>query len=164
DAEQLRRTEEAAGLLVTGARGHDATHYPLVLVALPGRDRLALALDHRPDLLDADRVATIGAHLLSVLEQLVDHPDTTAGTVLPGLAEPSRLDGPAHDITPLGLAGRFLRQAAETPDATALIAGDEEWSYAGLAARVTAVAGRLRDLGARPERLIAVALPRSADL
>ncbi|MFJ9182358.1 amino acid adenylation domain-containing protein [Streptomyces anulatus] len=164
DAEQLRRTEEAAGLLVTGARGHDATHYPLVLVALPGRDRLALALDHRPELLDPDRVATIGAHLLSVLEQLVDHPDSTAGTVLPGLAEPSRLDGPARDITPLGLAGRFLRRAAETPDATALIAGDEEWSYAGLAARVTAVAGRLRDLGARPERLIAVALPRSADL
>ncbi|NEE28584.1 hypothetical protein G3M53_24395, partial [Streptomyces sp. SID7982] len=73
DAEQLRRTEEAAGLLVTGARGHDATHYPLVLVALPGRDRLALALDHRPELLTADQVATIGAQLLSVLDQLVGH-------------------------------------------------------------------------------------------
>ncbi|EGE39932.1 non-ribosomal peptide synthetase [Streptomyces sp. SID4928] len=164
DAEQLRRTEEAAGLLVTGARGHDATHYPLVLVALPGRDRLALALDHRPELLTADRVATIGAQLVSVLEQLVDHPESTAATVLPALAEPARLDGPARAVTPLGLAGRFLRRAAETPAATALIAGDEEWSYADLAARVTAVAGRLRELGARPERLIAVALPRSADL
>ncbi|OSC63271.1 hypothetical protein B5180_33375, partial [Streptomyces sp. BF-3] len=164
DAEQLRRTEEAAGLLVTGARGHDATHYPLVLVALPGRDRLALALDHRPELLTADQVATIGAQLLSVLDQLVDRPDSSAAAVLPGLADPSRLDGPDRTIAPLGLAGRFLRQAAETPDAPALIAGDEEWSYADLAARVTAVAGRLRDLGAGPERLIAVALPRSADL
>ncbi|MFD4825019.1 amino acid adenylation domain-containing protein [Streptomyces rubiginosohelvolus] len=164
DAEQLRRTEEAAGLLVTGARGHDATHYPLVLVALPGRDRLALALDHRPELLTADQVATIGAQLLSVLDQLVDRPETSVAAVLPGLADPSRLDGPVRDITPLGLAGRFLRQAAETPDAPALIAGDAEWSYADLAARVTAVAGRLRDLGAGPERLIAVALPRSADL
>ncbi|MEV8449397.1 amino acid adenylation domain-containing protein [Streptomyces parvus] len=164
DAEQLRRTEEAAGLLVTGARGHDATHYPLVLVALPGRDRLALALDRRPELLTADQVATIGAQLLSVLDQLVDRPDSSAAAVLPGLADPSRLDGPDRTIAPLGLAGRFLRQAAETPDAPALIAGDEEWSYAALAARVTAVAGRLRDLGAGPERLIAVALPRSADL
>ncbi|MEV7463438.1 amino acid adenylation domain-containing protein [Streptomyces rubiginosohelvolus] len=164
DAEQLRRTEEAAGLLVTGARGHDATHYPLVLVALPGRDRLALALDHRPELLTADQVATIGAQLLAVLDQLVDRPETGVASVLPGLADPSRLDGPVRDITPLGLAGRFLRQAAETPGAPALIAGDAEWSYADLAARVTAVAGRLRDLGAGPERLIAVALPRSADL
>ncbi len=164
DAEQLRRTEEAAGLLVTGARGHDATHYPLVLVALPGRDRLALALDHRPELLTAHQVATIGAQLLSVLDQLVHRPDSSAAAVLPGLADPSRLDGPARTIAPLGLAGRFLRQAAKTPDALALIAGDEEWSYAALAARVTAVAGRLRDLGAGPERLIAVALPRSAEL
>ncbi|MFE2978607.1 amino acid adenylation domain-containing protein [Streptomyces sp. NPDC059258] len=164
DAEQLRRTEEAAGLLVTGARGHDATHYPLVLVALPGRDRLALALDHRPELLTADQVATIGAQLLSVLEQLVDRPENSVAAVLPGLADPSRLDGPARDITPLGLAGRFLRRATEIPGAPALIAGDVEWSYADLAARVTAVAGRLRDLGAGPERLIAVALPRSADL
>ncbi|MFF0505034.1 amino acid adenylation domain-containing protein [Streptomyces fimicarius] len=164
DAEELRRTEERAGLLVTGARGHDATHYPLVLVALPGRDRLALALDHRPELLTADQVATIGDQLLAVLEQLVDHPDTTAAAVLPGLAEPARLDGPTRAVTPLGLAGRFLRRAAETPEATALLAGDEQWSYADLAARVTAVAGRLRDLGAGPERLIAVALPRSADL
>ncbi|MEU6500074.1 amino acid adenylation domain-containing protein [Streptomyces californicus] len=164
DAEQLRRTEEAAGLLVTGARGHDATHYPLVLVALPGRDRLALALDHRPELLTTERAAAIGGRLTAVLEQVVDHPDDTAAAVLPGLADPGRLDGPVHPVTPLGLAGRFLRRAAETPDATALVAGDEEWSYAALAARVTALAGRLRDLGAGPERLIAVALPRGADL
>ncbi|NEE35703.1 amino acid adenylation domain-containing protein, partial [Streptomyces sp. SID7982] len=100
----------------------------------------------------------------SVLDQLVGHPDSSVAAVLPGLADPSPLDGPVRDITPLGLAGRFLRQAAETPDAPALIAGDAEWSYADLAARVTAVAGRLRALGAGPERLIAVALPRSADL
>ncbi|MEW2067866.1 amino acid adenylation domain-containing protein [Streptomyces sp. NPDC007346] len=164
DAEQLRRTEERAGLLVTGARGHDATHYPLVLVALPGRDRLALALDHRPELLGADRVTDIGAQLLSVLEQLVDRPDSTTATVRTGAVDQTRLDGPVRPVTPLGLAGRFLRQAAATPDATALIAGDEEWSYAALADRVTAVAARLRDLGARPEKLIAVALPRGADL
>ncbi|WP_145501362.1 non-ribosomal peptide synthetase [Streptomyces sp. CFMR 7] len=164
DAEQLRRTEERAGLLVTGARGHDATHYPLVLVALPGRDRLALALDHRPDLLTSDQVADIGAQLVEVLERLVDRPDSTTASVATGATDPSRLDGPVRPITPLGLAGRFLRQAAATPYATALIAGDEEWSYAALADRVTAIAARLRGLGARPEQLIAVALPRSADL
>ncbi|MFJ9528252.1 amino acid adenylation domain-containing protein [Streptomyces cyaneofuscatus] len=164
DAEQLRRTEERAGLLVTGARGHDATHYPLVLVALPGRDRLALALDHRPELLTAERVTEIGAQLVAVLEQLVDRPDSTTATLETGAVDRTRLDGPARPVTPLGLAGRFLRQAAATPDATALIAGDEEWSYATLAERVTVIAARLRDLGARPEQLIAVALPRSADL
>ncbi|WP_411083388.1 amino acid adenylation domain-containing protein [Streptomyces sp. cmx-18-6] len=164
DAEQLRRTEERAGLLVTGARGHDATHYPLVLVALPGRDQLALALDHRPDLLTTEQAATIGAQLRQVLEQLVDRPERPTGSIGPAATDTARLDGPVHDVTPLGPAGRFLHRAAATPDATALIAGDEEWSYAALAARVTTLAGRLRDLGARPEQLVAVALPRSADL
>ncbi|MFF8959710.1 amino acid adenylation domain-containing protein [Streptomyces sp. NPDC014894] len=164
DAAELRRAEERAGLRVTAAQGHDATHYPLVLVALPGRERLALALDHRPDILSAERARAVGALLTGTLELLADRPRDPARAVVPGGAAPARLDGPAGPVTPLGLAGRFLRQAAATPEGLALIAGDEEWSYARLAARAGVLAARLTALGAGPETLIAVALPRSADL
>ncbi|MFI1018396.1 amino acid adenylation domain-containing protein [Streptomyces sp. NPDC020965] len=164
DAGELRRAEERAGLRVTAAEGHDATHYPLVLVALPGRERLALALDHRPDILPAERTRAIGELLVGTLERLTDHPGRTTRALVPGGTAHALPAGEAAPITPLGLAGRFRRQAAATPDAPALITGDEEWSYARLSARVTSIATRLAAGGARPETLIAVALPRSADL
>ena len=37
---------EASGLRLTGIAGHDATHYPLSLLAAPG-ERLRLRLDYR---------------------------------------------------------------------------------------------------------------------
>ncbi|WP_428986060.1 amino acid adenylation domain-containing protein [Streptomyces pyxinae] len=198
DTEELRRTEERAGLRVTAARGFEATHYPLVLVALPGRDRLALALDHRPDLLDRDRARAIGDGLRDLLERICAEPERTTGTLGMLGDDQSRLDGPAADITTLGLAGRFLARAALTPDAPALIVsreapgsgapeergepgdrgkpegpgapgapgapGEDVWSYARLAERVTALAARLTAYGAGPGHLVAVQLPRSADL
>ncbi len=163
DSEQLRATERRAGLVVTGAQGHDATHYPLVLVALPGTDRLGLAIDHRPELLPRERAQAIGAHLVDVLDHVVARPDTPVAALRPA-ADQRGLRGPTEPITPAGLADRFARQAAATPDATALIVGDQELTYRQLDRRADLIAARLLARGARPERLVAVSLPRSADL
>ena len=49
---------EAAGLRLAGVSGHDATHYPLTLLARPPSHAgggLALRLDYRPDLFDRAR-------------------------------------------------------------------------------------------------------------
>ncbi|GIG09051.1 hypothetical protein Cco03nite_57510 [Catellatospora coxensis] len=61
-----------------------------------------------------------------------------------------------------GLAWLVAAQAARTPDATAVIAADEQLSYASLTARAAALAVRLAARGAGPEHVVAVALPRSA--
>ncbi|MFJ6167555.1 amino acid adenylation domain-containing protein [Micromonospora orduensis] len=53
------------------------------------------------------------------------------------------------------------RQAARTPDATAVIFGARSLSYAELDHRANQLARHLVALGAGPERLVAVALPRS---
>ncbi len=62
------------------------------------------------------------------------------------------------------LAALFARQAAATPDAPAVVAGAETWSYAELAARAGAVAARLRRAGASPEERIGVYLDRRPEL
>ncbi|HET6707371.1 amino acid adenylation domain-containing protein [Amycolatopsis sp.] len=56
---------------------------------------------------------------------------------------------------------RFLRQAAETPDALALDAPDEQLTYAELAHRSGVVAAALRELGAGPETLVGLLSDRS---
>jgi amino acid adenylation domain-containing protein len=64
---------------------------------------------------------------------------------------------PAPNISVL-----FDARVAETPDALALIAHDGTFSYAQLAARVSALAGTLAAAGAGPGTIVAVWLDRSA--
>ncbi|WP_405861086.1 amino acid adenylation domain-containing protein [Streptomyces sp. NBC_00090] len=58
----------------------------------------------------------------------------------------------------------FRRRAVAAPDDTAVICGESRLTYAGLEARADRLARRLRRQGAGPERLVAVAVSRSADL
>lgn len=67
----------------------------------------------------------------------------------------------AHDQG--SVADWFAVQAAATPSATAVTDGTRGLSYAELAARADGLAGRLLELGAGPETVVAVALPRSTD-
>ncbi|MFD4043679.1 amino acid adenylation domain-containing protein, partial [Streptomyces sp. NPDC058605] len=74
-----------------------------------------------------------------------------------------------HNATQAALGGELLpdliaRQAAATPEATALISADESLTYAELASRVNQLSRLLVQHGAGPERTVAVALPRSIDL
>ncbi|NUR92557.1 MAG: amino acid adenylation domain-containing protein, partial [Nonomuraea sp.] len=58
----------------------------------------------------------------------------------------------------------FLDQVRLTPGETALTCGDESLTFERLGVRVERLARRLAASGAGPERVVAVVLPRSADL
>ncbi|MDP9795024.1 amino acid adenylation domain-containing protein/non-ribosomal peptide synthase protein (TIGR01720 family) [Catenuloplanes nepalensis] len=62
------------------------------------------------------------------------------------------------------LTDAFAAQAATTPDAIALHDRGRTWTFAALHAEVERLAAALRTAGAGPESLIALALPRSADV
>jgi non-ribosomal peptide synthetase component F len=55
-------------------------------------------------------------------------------------------------------------QAARTPEALAVTFAGTQVSYAGLNARANRLARHLVSLGAGPERLVAVAMPRSPEM
>ncbi len=66
-----------------------------------------------------------------------------------------------HEIT---IAALFTQQAARTPDAVALIAGDRELTYRELEAQSNRLARHLQKLGVEPDTLVGVALGRSETL
>ncbi|MEV4432051.1 amino acid adenylation domain-containing protein [Streptomyces sp. NPDC049555] len=73
--------------------------------------------------------------------------------------------GPVLDLERAPLGELFAAQVARTPDAEALTSHDgTSLTYRELDARANRLAHRLADLGAGPERFVALALPKSADL
>ncbi|MET9611042.1 amino acid adenylation domain-containing protein [Streptomyces sp. NPDC006512] len=167
DADGLRSA--AGGLGIVGGDNHESTHYPLSLTVSLGRS-LGLDLAHRPDLLGQDRVDDLAATLVRLLGEAAGQAGVPVGRLrLLNAADEQRVltdwAGRAEaepDQEPL--TARIARRAAATPGATAVICGADRLTYAELDERSSRLARLLADHGAGPERYVAVALPRSAEL
>ncbi len=160
DDEALAAGQDAAGLWVASVTGRDATHYPATLTVVPDAGTVTFSLDYRPGEFSEQWAAGV-LHRLTELARLLLADPAARPAALPA--------GPAEILTGETVAAEqsvvdiFRRQVAATPAATALVAGDRSLTFAGLADRVDALAARLVDAGAGPERVVAVAVPRSAD-
>ncbi|MGW6056051.1 amino acid adenylation domain-containing protein [Streptomyces sp. NPDC055189] len=157
-----------SGLAVRVAASHGATHYPLSLVAVPGR-ALRLNLGYRPELFDRDTATTIAARTARLLTAFAADPDTPVARLpLASPAERERVLRAFNAATPPtsdgNLPGRIAAQAARTPDAPALISDDRTLTYAELDAAATRLAHRLHHTGLRPEEPVAVLQERGCDL
>ncbi|WP_282798380.1 amino acid adenylation domain-containing protein, partial [Streptomyces sp. CC224B] len=111
----------------------------------------------------------IALRLGRVLAQLAEDPTTPYGGI--DLLEPAERRRFLHEIndtateTPeVSIAGLFARQVAAVPDKTAVTCGEVAYTYAELDARSGRLARELLSRGVGAESVVALALPRSADL
>ncbi|MDX3187122.1 amino acid adenylation domain-containing protein [Streptomyces sp. MN03-5084-2B] len=158
---------EIAGLRASAAEARDATHYALSLTVVPNQ-RLSLRLEYRDDVLDAATARRTAERVLDLLRTVVTEPDRPLGRV--SLLTAAERDGvlaagrgPRHEPG-LPVADLAEAQAARTPDAVAVEHDGVRLTYRELNARANRLAHRLRAAGAGPEQVVAVVLPRSADL
>ncbi|MFD3618490.1 amino acid adenylation domain-containing protein [Streptomyces sp. NPDC058676] len=156
-----QETDPGEGMRVAGTGGRDATHYPVTLVALPGpRPRFRLA--HRPDLFHADWADATLDRLVRILQAMAANPELPLGRI--GLGSRPERHREAALPTTGTLTGLWAAQVAATPDAEAVKCQGETLSYRELDERADRLARRLLALGAGPERVVGIALPRTADL
>ncbi|MFS8202197.1 amino acid adenylation domain-containing protein [Streptomyces sp. CWNU-52B] len=132
-------------------------------------DQLVLLLDYAADLCDEPTADRLAGRLVRLLEQVTGTPDLPVRDVqVLAPEERARVltdwNDTAHDAAVTTLPELFRAQAARTPDALALVFGEQRLTYAELDTRVEHTARVLAGLGVGPERTVAVALPRSADL
>ncbi|WP_327035197.1 non-ribosomal peptide synthetase [Micromonospora ureilytica] len=157
------------GLPVTGTDGHDATHYPLTLIAEPG-PTLHLAVEYRPDLFDSAYASRLATALVTVVDELVTGLDAPVGRV--GLLDRAGRaailaagTGEIRELPEATLPELVAAQVAATPDVVALVDPDGvEMTYRELDARTERLARVLASVGAGPETVVALALPRSVEL
>ncbi|GAA2515988.1 hypothetical protein GCM10010423_04260 [Streptomyces levis] len=130
---------------------------------------LSGSLDYASDLFDHDTAEDLAARFVRVLEAVVTEPNGSIGEleILDG-AERERVlvewNDTARAVPGATLPELFEAQVTRTPDAVAVVTEDVTLTYAQLNARANRLAHALMAQGAGPERVVAVALPRSAEL
>ncbi|WP_169332727.1 non-ribosomal peptide synthetase, partial [Nocardia araoensis] len=131
---------------------------------------LLIELHGNPNLYGQDELESHADRFLDFLQRMMDSPlDTRIGDIqLVGPAEELRIveelagrDGESPSAT---LVDLLARQAAATPSAVAVTSESTTLTYRELDERSNRLARRLIALGAGPEALVAIAMPRDADL
>ncbi|NNH75064.1 amino acid adenylation domain-containing protein [Nocardia uniformis] len=131
---------------------------------------LEVEITYATDLFDAATIELLGDRFERMLEFVATEPTALVGDIaLLGDEERDRVlyewSTTAPGVTEAAtLADRFAAAASIDPAAVAVRAGDIALTYADLDARSNRLARRLIAAGVGPESLVAVALPRSAEL
>ncbi len=155
------------GVRVVSADGRLVAEYPFGLMVYPGK-RLRLLAQYRADSFDLPAVKSIVDRFRRLLTALVTEPDAPLAR-LDLLAADERaliLGQWAGDPAPIAVSvvpEVFEARAAAAPDAVAAVFEGTSLSYAGLNTRANRLARLLIGRGIGPERVVALAMPRSLE-
>ncbi|MDT5025008.1 MAG: hypothetical protein QOE61_1434, partial [Micromonosporaceae bacterium] len=158
---------------VRDVQASDTTNFPLSLRAYLD-DRLGLDLAYDPRLFDEATVRRLSGHLEMLLSGVAEDADRCVAE-LPLLTgdEVRRVlvewNDTGREVPAATVVELFEAQVARTPDATAVVRGDESLSgeslsFAELDARANRLAHRLIRLGVGPEKPVGVLAQRSVEL
>jgi amino acid adenylation domain-containing protein len=125
-------------------------------------------IEYATDLFDQTTVEGLAARFTRVLRQLTARPETRVGVA--DVLEPAereqlaRFNNTALQVLPLTVPELVRQQVIATPDAVAVLSGNRSLTYRELDARADRLARSLVRGGIGPESVVAVALPRTAEL
>ncbi|MEU7583033.1 amino acid adenylation domain-containing protein [Streptomyces sp. NPDC041068] len=168
DRAGLSQATSTAEIQVTGIRPYAGSHYPLTLTA-SAEPHLRLSLQYQQGIIDRAAAEDIATRCTRILRQLTEDPDQHIAAIeLLTPQERAELTVAVNDTAELvpdeTVTELFERWVAETPDAVAVAAGEETYTYAELDVRANRLAHHLVERGVGLESRVAVTLPRSADL
>ena len=159
------------GLQTTPAEIQTTTaKFDLTLDVVEKDDALLCSLEYNTDLFDRDRIARMLGHFEMILAAVVSDPAQRI-SALSLLTETERRqllndwnntssdyprDKCVHQL--------FEEQVRLTPDASAVIFGDQKLTYAELNCRANQLANNLRRRGIGPESLVGICMDRSLEL
>jgi nonribosomal peptide synthetase DhbF len=130
---------------------------------------LDFSLQYRSDLFAEQTIGMLADRLILLLDGASADPDAPMGSI-EILTDQERHDlldnwaGTSASVCRRTFSDMFAAQAARTPDGIALESGSTTLTYAGLNNMANRLARVLVGRGAGPEDIVAVAIPRSAEM
>lgn len=167
EVEGLRMRREP---LVAAAAQFDLTlTFRQRFAADDGPAGIHVVVEYAAELFDAATVQALVGRWLRLLDQVATDPARRVGELdLLSAAEFDQVvagwNDTARPVPPALLPELVQQQAARIPDSTAVVFEGTRLSYADLNVAANRLARYLLPLGAGPERLVAVAMPRSAEM
>jgi amino acid adenylation domain-containing protein/non-ribosomal peptide synthase protein (TIGR01720 family) len=155
----------AHGLSVSELNSVETTNYPLSVV-VSSRGRCSVEFGYDATAFDTATIEDLAASFLGVLKELAADDGARVGEIdiLTGAQRVQLLmewNATYWDVPLTPLAELVEAAVARTPDAPAVLGADGTLSFAELDARANQLARLLIARGAGPERIVALALPRS---
>jgi len=127
-------------------------------------------VEYSTDLFEASTIDRLIGHFQTLLEGILAHPDARLSE-LPLLTEPERRqllaawnDTAAEFPRDKCIHELFEAQAAATPQAVAVVYEDSRLTYAELNVQSNQLAHHLRELGVKPDALVAICAERSLNM
>ncbi|MGH3933513.1 MAG: amino acid adenylation domain-containing protein, partial [Pseudonocardiaceae bacterium] len=160
--------EGEPGLRIREVHARDSTSFPLCLRAYLA-EHLGFDLGYDPRLFDALTVTAMAERLRMLLVGMAGEPEQPLSQ-LPWMSSAQQhqvlveWNDTARDVPEGTVVELFQAQVTRRPEAIAVSCGDVRLSYAELDERVTRLARVLIGLGVRPERFVALLVPRSVDM
>jgi amino acid adenylation domain-containing protein len=126
-------------------------------------------IEYASDLFDRPTIETFLTRWIRLLEAVAADPDTPVSAIdlLTADERHQLLVDYNNTTTPIPVAclpGLFEAQVSATPEAVAVVCGDTTLTYHQLNTRANHLARALITLGVGPEQIVALALPRSANM
>lgn len=145
--------------------------FDLTLMVAPADDKLAASLTYSTDLYEAESIGRMLEHFKTLLAGIVADPERPIAD-LPLLSDEElhQLLVQFNDTTRRSpaLAQRvhdlFTARAEETPDALAVVFGQQQLTYSELDGRANQLAHYLRRSGVGPETIVAISVERSVEM
>ncbi|HET6314002.1 MAG TPA: amino acid adenylation domain-containing protein, partial [Chloroflexia bacterium] len=147
-----------------------ASRFDLMFIVEETQEGLSVEVEYNTDLFDVTTISRMLGHYRTLLEGALAGSEQRVSK-LPLLAEAERRqllvewndtrteyprDECVHKL--------FERQAQQTPDAIALVFGEENLTYGELNERANQLARYLREMGVGPETLVVVCMDRSVEM
>ena len=146
----------------------DVTKFDLMFTFTTDPDAAGGFVQYRTDLFDAVSIERLVEGCRTLLAAVVATPGAPLSTLELSTNERQLLRslgaGDTHATQPHDLVALFEQQVHRTPDAVAVISGDDVLSYGELNARANRLAWWLRDCGVRTETPVGVRLHRGPDM
>ncbi|WP_280409598.1 non-ribosomal peptide synthase/polyketide synthase [Nocardia brasiliensis] len=157
-----------SGITIADLHPYSPSHYPLTFI-VNGGPVLDLHLEYRTDAFGRSEVEALAARLVRIFEQIVREPAAPVVAIdLLGAEEREsvlhRWNSAVAAVPERTIGEQFRAWVAATPDAVAVVCADTELSYRDLDLRSERLARVLVSTGVCPDSVVAVALPRSAEL
>ncbi|GGS14603.1 hypothetical protein GCM10010252_62600 [Streptomyces aureoverticillatus] len=121
------------------------------------------------DLFDRATAERLAEHYVTFLTAVARDPRRPLGETV--MSPPAELDlllngwnDTGTDLPDTTVVDEFEKQVVRTPDATALVWGEERLSYWELNSRANQLAWQLKDAGVGPETMVGLLLPRGTEL